>query len=490
MLIIPLSNKLNWGNLPWITLGIIFLNAFIFFVFQSGDSEKYAETISFYFESDLAQIEIGSYIKYLEGKKGTKTNIRLNTQEKIDTKKLEKYFHKMQQDDKFLLSLENEEIITSQDHQYAQWKKLRSEYKKRLSGILSHRFGFIPSSKSVLTSLTYMFLHGSFMHLLGNMIFLWLVGCVLEIGCGRPIYLGMYLITGISSAYFFAIGNPHSTMPLIGASGAIAGLMGAYALLYGKTKIRVFYSLGVYFDYAMVPAIILLPIWIGNEIFQLYYGGESQVAYLGHIGGLVSGALIAFILHFFLKTGKKEIFEEDPKNRIPKLMDQALKAIESLDMDSARLVINEILAIDKDNRPALIHLFNIDKLTPGDSGFHQTASKLFIHLIGQKADPELIYEKFMEYTSLSKTIRLDLDTLFRISSVFITNGYLKESEKILAAILKKDPRFPKLSMGLLNLGRAYLKKGDSESGKKCLTVLIKRFPDSTESQLASGLLKG
>jgi tetratricopeptide (TPR) repeat protein len=100
-----------------------------------------------------------------------------------------------------------------------------------------------PAYKSLLTALTYMFLHGSVGHLFGNMVFLWIVGCMLEMGLGRLLYMGLYIFGGVVAAGVFCLIYMNSTVPVVGASGAIAGLMGALAVLFGEKRIKIFYSL-------------------------------------------------------------------------------------------------------------------------------------------------------------------------------------------------------------------------------------------------------
>jgi membrane associated rhomboid family serine protease len=108
------------------------------------------------------------------------------------------------------------------------------------------------------------------------MIFLWLLGCFLEMGCGRIFYLIVYLLSGLAAGGSFWLIYPHSISPHIGASGAIAGMMGAFAVLFGKEKIKIFFSLGFYFGYRQMTAIALLPLWLCNEFYQLFFSGVPQ----------------------------------------------------------------------------------------------------------------------------------------------------------------------------------------------------------------------
>ncbi len=490
MLIIPLTGKISKRNPPIITIAIILINCFVFFVLQAGDTEQYEHAIEFYFDSGLAKIEIPRYLDYLDTVETGEQTPGLKKPKDFNRDSIGPIYFKMQSDDVFIKKLQNHEIITPNEQIYNEWKRLRTNYQDLLSGVVSVRYGFRPAHKNFVTSITYMFLHGSFMHLLGNMVFLWLVGCVLELGCGRVFYVSLYLFSGICSVALFTLAYMNSAVPLIGASGAISGLMGAFTVMYGRTKIKVFYSLGFYFNYAKVYAIILLPIWIGNEVFQLFFGGYTQIAYVAHLGGLISGAALGFLnLKFFRRVDEK-IFEEDPKAMIPALLEEALERIAKLDMDEARPLLEQVLELDPNNPDALKHLFNIDRLNPQSERFHESASILLKHLSSVNNAHEELYETYQEYFRVSQRPRLNRDLSFRIASVFCENGYLKEAEGIFAAFLNKFPGFQKNPTGILNLARAYLKKGASGKGAKCLRIICKKYPESAESQIAHRLLKG
>ena len=268
--------------------------------------------------------------------------------------------------------------------------------------------------------------------------------------------------------------------------------MGAYTLLFGKRKIKIFYSLGFYFNYTKIYAVILLPIWIGNELVQLFFGGPSQVAYVGHLGGLLSGALLGYVSFKVLGQVDEEVMKEDPKEVIDSLLEEAMQKIGKLDMSGARPLLEQVLENDPNNTDALIHLFNLDKLNPQSEIFHKTTSRLLIHLSSNmsRENRGRIYDIYKEYSSIAKPLRLHPDLLFRISSILSAQGHLEESEKIIAMLLQKYPKSQKLPTVILNLARAYLKNGVAAKGEKCLRVLCKRYPGSTESQIAQRLLQG
>ncbi|MBN2373947.1 rhomboid family intramembrane serine protease [bacterium] len=490
MLIIPLTGNIRKHKLSIITILIILINIFCFFVFQAHDNERYLEAYQFYSDSGLEKIELSAYSVYLEKKSGAEKSLKTDDVKELKQEEIDRLLKRMQGDDIFLRRLSNDEIITPGQETYNEWRSLRTEFEKLLENVISYRYGYKPSRMDPLTVLTHMFLHGDIMHILGNMIFLWLVGCMLELGCSRLFYVVLYLAGGICAVALFTVFNMNSNVPLIGASGAIAALMGAFTVMYGKTKIKVFYSLGFYFNYAKISAILLFPIWIANEVFQMIFGGESRIAYVAHLGGLLGGGAIGYGYRRFFKMADEKVFEEDPKEKIPVLLEKALEKISKLDMNKARPILMEILGIDPHNDIALMHLFNVDKLNPGSNEFHETALTLIQHLSQDSKRHDELYKVYQEFSRLSKPLEIDRDILFRVASVFNASGRLREAEHILASFMKKHPNFPKLPTGILNLGRAYLKKGENERGEKCLKIICQRYPGSDESRIALELLKG
>lgn len=488
MLIIPLTGKISWRNPPAVTICIILLNCLVFFFFQSGEKEIFYQAKEYYFESELAEIEVGRYVEYTQQKPRVMPSLK--EQHKLDEETLVSYHIEMDKDYGFLKKLRNNEIITYQDPVYAKWKKLRNIYEEKLSKVVFINYGFRPAYKSLATFFTYMFLHGSFGHLLGNMIFLWIVGCVLELGCGRFLYTGIYLMGGLLAVGLFWLVYMQSTVPLVGASGAIAGLMGTFTVLFGKKKVNIFYSLGFYFNYVKVPAIILLPIWIGNELYQLFFGGMSQVAYVAHIGGLAGGAMMGFISLKFPLILDENIFKEDPKDEVTPLIEEALQIISELDMGQGRKLLIKALQKDPGNLIALTHLFNVEKNTPESERFHKTANKLLSLLIQNNEPPNTVYNIYKEYIRLSNHPRLSPKLYLNISAICIETGHFEKAKRILAILLKNKPILPGISMTLLKLANGYRQKGMQDNWRKILQVILSKYPDTLEAKIAEKSLKG
>ena len=173
-------------------------------------------------------------------------------------------------------------------------------------------FGFIPATligeahlseelyvvPPMITLVTSLFLHGDFMHLFGNMLYLWVFGDNIEDSMGHVRFIGFYLLCGVLAALAHVVADPSSVVPTIGASGAISGVLGAYLVLHPRAKVLV----PIIIIPLYIPAFILLLIWIGFQILQASVTGAAGggVAWWAHIGGFVIGA--ALVIPFRYKA--------------------------------------------------------------------------------------------------------------------------------------------------------------------------------------------
>ncbi|HXY99105.1 MAG TPA: rhomboid family intramembrane serine protease [Stellaceae bacterium] len=185
---------------------------------------------------------------------------------------------------------------------------------------LPHHLARVPPWATLVTS---MFLHGSWLHLLGNMLFLWLFGRGVENALGAARYLVFYLLCGIAAALTQALTDPASEVPMIGASGAIAGTLGAYLVLFPRGNVVVFVWIFIFVRLITVPAVILLGLWF---LMQLASGlaaeaGEGGVAFWAHVGGFVLGVLLVPIFRrqgvAMLQPRRSQPFASAPRRRGP-----------------------------------------------------------------------------------------------------------------------------------------------------------------------------
>ncbi len=154
----------------------------------------------------------------------------------------------------------------------------------------------VPVAWTVLTS---MFLHGSFLHIVGNMWYLWLFGDNVEDVMGRARFLVFYLLSGVAAAAAQVVMDPGSRVPMVGASGAISGVLGGYLLLYPRARILTLVPLGFFTQLMEVPALIVLGFWIFVQLLNVFvtpvYGNSGGVAFFAHIGGFVTGMALVHV---------------------------------------------------------------------------------------------------------------------------------------------------------------------------------------------------
>ena len=145
----------------------------------------------------------------------------------------------------------------------------------------------------ILTPITSMFLHGGFMHLAGNMLYLWIFGNNIEDAMGHVRFIVFYLVCGVAAVFSQALPDPGSVVPMIGASGAISGVLGAYLLLYPHARVLVVIPFGFYFHSMSLKAGWVLIIWFGMQLVNsMLSGPEPGVAWYAHIGGFVAGLVL------------------------------------------------------------------------------------------------------------------------------------------------------------------------------------------------------
>lgn len=171
------------------------------------------------------------------------------------------------------------------------------------AGALVFTYGLVPADISLAAAVTSMFLHGGWLHLAGNMLFLWIYGDNLEEEMGHGGFAAFYLASGLAAGFAHVAASPDSPVPLIGASGAIAGVMGAYLLFFPRAQVDVLFVILIIFRIIPVPAWIVLAVWFGMQIVSgaAVPSDGPGVAYWAHAGGFVAGIVFSFPL--FLRRG-------------------------------------------------------------------------------------------------------------------------------------------------------------------------------------------
>ncbi|MGB6362319.1 MAG: rhomboid family intramembrane serine protease, partial [Thermoanaerobaculia bacterium] len=235
------------------------------------------------------------------------------------------------------------------------------------------RWGLTPADLGLHQLFSHMFLHIGWFHLLGNLFIFYLGAGPIEDVWGRPLFTVFFLSAGIFAGLFFVAAYPHSTLPMVGASGAVSGVVGAFLIRFWKVKIRFFYFLfffRIYTGTFEAAAWIMLPLWLANEIYwahvshyisQVMPGESAGVAYLAHVGGFMFGALFALGVKALNleerwvapKIHSKIGLEENP------VLDQAAAARKQGNLEEAWRILDEELSRNGGNRDAALALWDV-----------------------------------------------------------------------------------------------------------------------------------
>ncbi len=437
MLIIPVERQLDWRKPPLMTLAIILLNVLIFFAYQSQDSTLLQKGVEQYIDAELTPLEAPVYLEYLERgirlHKDDRAELAEAVREAIDDKDSEWLAYVILLDPGFYLMLLEEGPVFWQNDVYSAWKDLRtvivSEY---IDNISSRRLGLIPANIQMSDLISYQFLHAGIGHLIGNMLFLFLLGFTVERALGKSKFLIAYLLCGVFSGLFFTLFDSQSLVPLVGASGSISGLMGMYVAIFGLQKIRFFYFVGVYFNYFAAPALVILPVWIGKEIFDYWLGEASSVAYMAHAGGLIAGAAMVWGLGKSWLQIKEEFYEPDEDEQhdvFRKSYSQALALVSQMEFVQAKAKFASLYKQYPDNIGMLEHLYHLEKLDPTHENYH-THTKQLIEAALKKNYFVLMLDTYKDYLKrTSENSQLDVVYHNKVLYACLRHDDIKEAER-------------------------------------------------------------
>jgi membrane associated rhomboid family serine protease len=225
-------------------------------------------------------------------------------------------------------------LIEDPAQEQEEMDSLTAQYSQVASSALTEQYAFVPAEQKPITYVTANFLHGGWLHLIGNMWFLWLAGFILEDAWGRAIYTIIYFVSGAAALQFHLWMNPGSMVATLGASGAVAALMGAFLVRFPKLKIEMAWLVSFRLIRFKASAFWLLPLWLASEVFSgTLFGQSSGVAHWAHVGGFAFGAAIALLLKV---------------SGVEHKLDQAVESTISVGGDPELLAIGDVMETNVD----------------------------------------------------------------------------------------------------------------------------------------------
>ncbi len=296
----------------------------------------------------------------------------------------------------------DERIRSSEDSRELQSEmdSLGEQYAQQQKSSILANYAFVPAHATFTAYITSMFLHTGWLHIIGNMWFLWLAGFVLEDRWGRVIYPIFYLLAGIVASIFHTLFYPGSIIPALGASGAVAALMGGFLVRFPKLKIEMLWYMLIFRIRFKAYAYWLLPIWLLSEVFYgTLFGQISAVAHWAHVGGFLFGVVAALLIQ---KTGLEHQANAVIEDKIGWTADPAVvqgtEFLEKGKFDEGIAVLKKHVATKPDAADAYALLRQLYWRKNDVPAYLDTTIKLCqLHLKAQ--DSEAAWQDFQEYSN-------------------------------------------------------------------------------------------
>lgn len=336
-------------------------------------------------------------------------------------------------------------------------------------------YGFLPESDWLVRGFTALFLHGDLFHLIGNMFILWLFGPSVEERFGAWRYLLLYFLAGFTGHLFYAITSPAEPLPLIGASGAIMGILAAYYYIYSWSTVCIFYFFYFYFGTFEVKAAWVIGIYFILDAvkgFMLTGNEGGGVAHFAHLGGFILGGLFC---------GVTRIHRDDPDVSEAKALHHDLKYLEALPLDSLVSLANQ--------QPEDLEVFNAICLVAGRSGrpdvLEVAISKNPAHFV-QNA-PEAVSACLLNFGANARV--LQPSHYLRLAALLESRQLMQEATQILQLLVHVYPAVPEIESALFRLGKYYLNHWNNpEAAITYLTRLLEDYPGGGMEPFARELL--
>jgi tetratricopeptide (TPR) repeat protein len=302
------------------------------------------------------------------------------------------------------------------------------------------------------------------MHLLGNLFFLIICGFAVEAAIGHLRFLAYYLISGAVGGLMFAAMDFSSPQPLIGASGAISGVMAMYLGVFRFKKIEFFYWLFVFVGYFRAPALLILPLYIGKEVYAYYHDVGANVAFMAHTGGFIAGGVLIALTYFI----KPEVFNEEyieEDQDLPQVQQDLAKVYENISRSKLISAANGIEGVIK------THGLNFDWAYLRYNLYRMLQSpkalQSFDSLLQMKRLNAFQLNKLVHIWNTDKNIQsqLSMDDLYKLGWILTDKNHVKEAENIFKRLNDFQVKHPNLGMYAMKLSVVFGKLENQDKKK-------------------------
>lgn len=416
-MIIPIGNTGNLKRAPFITIILILINIISFWLIQGRVSNDNEHITRSYYEYTEAVLD---YLMYEEGYS---------------------FSELMSNPDYFTDRVDNPDFDTLSFY-YEPVMNRYNEYEKAMNEHVFTSLGVSQERKSIINFLTSMFTHADIFHLIGNLWFLMLLGANVEDTYGRFNYLIFFILSGIVSSLIFVLSSA-GNIPLIGASGAIAGVMGVFMIRHFKTKIKFFYFFAPFrplMGTFKIIAGIVLPLWFLQQVFYAMSDTGSEVAFIAHIGGFIFGVFAAMIINYFKI---EERFIAPRIEEATNLMGYTLEEQRGVDLYYAKSYNEAADTLESEfrnnyNDNSFIPLFHSMIMCDRKSRASSLA-ELYIKKLSKNPKGILkVSEVYREIERMELNEYLNASTLLMIADIMQSASHFEESRTLYRSIIENN----------------------------------------------------
>lgn len=486
MLIIPVENRPDWRNPPLATLLLIAINVLVFFFYQGKDPERLEQAGKWYAESSLIERERLPFYRYLQ-----RTNPELFAEfdtdvhaESADPEQMQ-----WQYEGQFQHAVHDKDFARELQQQLGndpEWRADRDRFEALTATLSARAYAFNAAEMRPITWLTSMFLHSSTSHLFGNMVFLFLVGFALEIAIGRAIFLLLYLCSGLGGTllYWASVAGADSTV--LGASGAVSGLMGMYIALYGMRRISFFYHVIFFVGQFRAPALIILPVWVGFELWGAHFSTDN-VAYWAHTGGLLFGfVLLALWMRVGLEVDRNYVEKIDHDAPLKAGLARVQQLMVAMKFDAARQAAEALVQAHPRDARAWRSWYGVVKIAPTSREFHTVVHSLFKNAALGARDPALqtlIEEVAHEYIRIGgEAPALTESAALALAPRLGRAEHIEPMAFVVKRLIQLDSANEAMPRLLQAAGIVASRAGKTELAQSFRDHLQRRFPQSQEAR--------
>jgi membrane associated rhomboid family serine protease len=458
MIIVPTEKQLDWRNAPVVLFTLVLINVMAFFLYQSGDNQKVFQAMSLYQESGYLKHEWPLFEKFLEEKQETK--LLKDYREQFKGKKFDQIVPDILGSEDFFDYAKQKiyHYLSSED--YDEWIIERTEIDRLFNSSSAVENGLIANDLHASSFLAHQFLHGDIMHLMGNMFFLVVCGFAVEAAIGHWRFLLFYLLSGIAAGFAQVASDWSSSQPLIGASGAISGVMAMYLAVFRLKKIEFFYWVFFFVGYFRAPALLILPLYIGKEIYHYYSDAESNIAFMAHAGGFGAGAVLIGFAWVFNRSMFNQIYIEQDQTLDPgrEKLAEIYNYIDRHRFDRALHCVNELIQAQGLSFESAVLRYNLLKIGRG-AGYTDAALGLLTGNFTQN-DIKKLDKVWQENPDIQNQVPEQAAIKLGMQLVNLEN--LKSAEEIFLQLQKNNSKNPRLGIYATKLATAFQRLKDRE----------------------------